>query len=168
MTDTDALHENLETGQHNNLNLLERLAQWAQEAADMGYSVHEETLRAAHAAIREQEAEIEDCMSSLRKEWALVDALREQLAAVRADRKDLADRRGEFVMELTNMRAELERTKQWINDHETLFAADALREQLAAARKYVRRIEEIMSAPVEILSVGPGRDETLWIGRGKR
>ena len=38
----------------------------------------------------------------------------------------------------------------------------------AAARKYVRRIEEIMSAPVEILSVGPGRDETLWIGRGKR
>jgi adenylosuccinate synthase len=37
-----------------------------------------------------------------------------------------------------------------------------------AARDYIRRIEEIMSAPVEIVSVGPGRHETIWIGREKR
>jgi len=36
------------------------------------------------------------------------------------------------------------------------------------ARAYLRRIEEFMSAPIEIVSVGPERDETIWIGRGKR
>jgi adenylosuccinate synthase len=37
-----------------------------------------------------------------------------------------------------------------------------------AARNYIRRIEEIMSAPVEIVSVGPAREQTIWIDRGKR
>ena len=37
-----------------------------------------------------------------------------------------------------------------------------------AAQAYVRRIEDVMSAPVEIISVGPERDQTIRTGREKR
>jgi adenylosuccinate synthase len=33
----------------------------------------------------------------------------------------------------------------------------------AAARRYIARIGELSGAPVDIVSVGPGRDETLWM-----
>jgi len=32
-----------------------------------------------------------------------------------------------------------------------------------AARRYVQRVAEISGAPVDIVSVGPGREETLWM-----
>jgi adenylosuccinate synthase len=33
-----------------------------------------------------------------------------------------------------------------------------------AAQKYVRRIEELVGVPIGIISVGPGREETLAVG----
>jgi len=33
-----------------------------------------------------------------------------------------------------------------------------------AAQKYIRRIEELVGVPVGIISVGPGREETLTVG----
>lgn len=34
-----------------------------------------------------------------------------------------------------------------------------------AARAYVRRIEELCEADVSLISVGPRRDQTLWLDR---
>ncbi len=36
----------------------------------------------------------------------------------------------------------------------------------AAARRYVERLAELCGAPVDILSVGPARDQTIWLNRG--
>ncbi|HUU42318.1 MAG TPA: adenylosuccinate synthetase, partial [Planctomycetota bacterium] len=51
---------------------------------------------------------------------------------------------------------------------EDLSSARRFEELPEAARNYVRRIEDIMSAPVEIVSVGPGRDQTLRNPRSSR
>jgi adenylosuccinate synthase len=32
-----------------------------------------------------------------------------------------------------------------------------------AARRYIARVSELSGAPVDIVSVGPEREETLWI-----
>jgi adenylosuccinate synthase len=32
-----------------------------------------------------------------------------------------------------------------------------------AARRYIARVGELSGAPVDIVSVGPGREETLWM-----
>jgi adenylosuccinate synthase len=32
-----------------------------------------------------------------------------------------------------------------------------------AARRYIARVAELSGAPVDIVSVGPGREETLWM-----
>lgn len=34
-----------------------------------------------------------------------------------------------------------------------------------AARSYIRRIEELCQVPVSLISVGPGREQTLWLER---
>ncbi|HUW55835.1 MAG TPA: adenylosuccinate synthase, partial [Planctomycetota bacterium] len=51
---------------------------------------------------------------------------------------------------------------------EDLSGARSLSELPDAARSYLRLIEDVMSAPVEIVSVGPERDQTIRVGREKR
>ena len=45
--------------------------------------------------------------------------------------------------------------------------AQRLSDLPATTRAYLRRIEEIMSAPIEIVSIGPEREQTIRIGREK-
>jgi adenylosuccinate synthase len=44
---------------------------------------------------------------------------------------------------------------------ETLSSARRMEDLPAAARRYVERIETLVGVPIEILSIGPGRDETI-------
>ena len=37
-----------------------------------------------------------------------------------------------------------------------------------AARRYIDRLSELCGAPVDIVSVGPARDQTIWMDGGKR
>ena len=37
-----------------------------------------------------------------------------------------------------------------------------------AARRYIDRLSELCGAPVDIVSVGPSRDQTIWMDGGKR
>jgi len=37
-----------------------------------------------------------------------------------------------------------------------------------AARRYIDRLSELCGAPVDIVSVGPARDQTIWLDGGKR
>jgi adenylosuccinate synthase len=46
----------------------------------------------------------------------------------------------------------------WSEDISEMKTFDELPEN---ARKYLKRIEELTQTPVEIVSVGPGRDETI-------
>jgi len=48
---------------------------------------------------------------------------------------------------------------------EDISSARKLSELPEAVRNYVRRIEQIMSAPVEIISVGPEREQTIRTGQ---
>jgi adenylosuccinate synthase len=45
-----------------------------------------------------------------------------------------------------------------------LSAARTLDELPAAARRYVTRLEELVGVPIELVSVGPDRMQTLRIG----
>lgn len=38
----------------------------------------------------------------------------------------------------------------------------------AAARRYIERLSELCGAPVDIVSVGPARDQTIWMDGGRR
>ena len=38
----------------------------------------------------------------------------------------------------------------------------------AAARRYIDRLSELCGAPVDIVSVGPARDQTIWMDGGRR
>ena len=44
---------------------------------------------------------------------------------------------------------------------ENTFGVKALESLPLAARNYIRRIEEITGVPVDIISTGPDRDETM-------
>lgn len=55
--------------------------------------------------------------------------------------------------------------EDWPGWKTPLRGAAALSDLPAAARAYVARIEELTGAPVEILSVGPGRENTIQIDR---
>ena len=51
---------------------------------------------------------------------------------------------------------------------EDISKARRLSELPKTTRSYLKRIEEIMSAPIEIVSVGPEREQTIRTGREKR
>ena len=44
---------------------------------------------------------------------------------------------------------------------ESTLGAQSLEELPANARAYIKRVEELVGAPIDIISTGPDRDETM-------
>ena len=44
---------------------------------------------------------------------------------------------------------------------DTTVGAKSLEELPAAARAYIKRVEELVGAPIDIISTGPDRNETI-------
>jgi len=66
------------------------------------------------------------------------------------------------VEELASVQPVYETLKGWESSLGAIRIYDKLPK---AARAYVRRIEEICDIEVSLISVGPGRDQTLWLDR---
>ena len=65
------------------------------------------------------------------------------------------------IADLENAEPVYEDLPGWDAD---LSQARKLSDLPAAVRSYLKRIEEFMSAPVEIVSVGPEREQTIRVG----
>ena len=53
--------------------------------------------------------------------------------------------------------------KKWMDGKESTRGARSWNELPAAAVKYVRRIEELIEAPVTLLSTSPEREDTILV-----
>ncbi len=62
---------------------------------------------------------------------------------------------------LEQARPVLEDLEPWTED---ISGAKTYRELPRATRRYVKRVEEVIGAPVRIISVGPSREQTIFRG----
>ncbi len=76
---------------------------------------------------------------------------------------------GEVTQEFPGGVAALERCKPIFEEHEgwdsPTASATTLEELPKQARKYVQRLEELIGCPVDVISTGPHRDETVLVKR---
>jgi len=66
-----------------------------------------------------------------------------------------------FPMSLAEIAAAEPEYESWAGWSEEISGCRAFDELPAAARRYVERVETLAGVPVELISVGPGRDETI-------